>query len=87
MDTGIPVTENEIRNAVENELTIKYPGVKLIKESDNRFYIDIPQKYKVGHEGHFRQVTEKYLEYLQTGELPAWEIPNMITKYYITTTA
>jgi hypothetical protein len=86
-DAGIPVTENEIRNAIENELAAKYPGVKLIKESDNRFYIDIPQKYKIGHEGHFRQVTERYLEYLQTGKLPAWEIPNMITKYYITTTA
>jgi predicted dehydrogenase len=79
--------ENELKNAVENGLAAKYPGVKLIKESDSRFHIDIPQKYKVGHEGHFRQVTEKYLKYLQTGKLPAWEIPNMITKYYITTTA
>ncbi|MGB3585299.1 MAG: putative oxidoreductase C-terminal domain-containing protein, partial [Tunicatimonas sp.] len=44
----------------------------------------VPEEYKVGHEAHFSQVTEKYLEYLVAGELPDWEIKNMLTKYYLT---
>ena len=47
--------------------------------------VDIPDSYKVGHEAHFGQVTEKYLDYLSKGTLPEWEIPNMIVKYYTTT--
>jgi len=46
--------------------------------------INIPEKYKIGHEAHFGQVTQNYLEYLEKGELPEWEVPNMITKYYTT---
>ena len=30
---------------------------------------------------------EKFLQYVKQGKLPDWEVPNMITKYYITTTA
>jgi hypothetical protein len=41
----------------------------------------------VGHEAHFAQVTEKYLRYLAQGKLPAWEVPNMLAKYYVTTKA
>jgi Fe-S cluster assembly scaffold protein SufB len=39
----------------------------------------------VGHEAHFGQVTEEFLEYVKSGRLPEWEIPNMIVKYYTTT--
>ncbi|MDX2413806.1 MAG: putative oxidoreductase C-terminal domain-containing protein [Bacteroidales bacterium] len=49
--------------------------------------LNVPDKYKVGHEAHFGQVTEKYLEYLKEGKLPDWEVPNMIVKYYTTTEA
>jgi hypothetical protein len=41
----------------------------------------------VGHEAHFSQVTERFLDYLENKNLPAWEVPNMITKYYVTTQA
>ena len=47
--------------------------------------LEIPDSYKVGHEAHFGQVTEKFLDYLKAGTLPDWEIPNMIVKYYTTT--
>ncbi len=47
--------------------------------------LEIPEQYKVGHEAHFGQVTEKFLDYLSSGTLPLWEIPNMIVKYYTTT--
>jgi len=71
-------------NAVDG-LTAKYPGLELEKLSDTKWKLNIPDKYKVGHEAHFGQVTEKYLQYLVDGKLPDWEVPNMIVKYYTTT--
>jgi hypothetical protein len=41
----------------------------------------------VSHEEHFGQVTSRFLEYLKDGKLPDWEVPDMITKYYTTTSA
>lgn len=64
----------------------KYPGVSL-KKNAKGWEVEIPEKYKEGHEAHFGRVTEKYLEYLKQGKLPAWEVPNMIAKYYTTTQA
>ena len=64
----------------------KYPGVEL-KEESKGWEVIIPEKYKEGHEAHFARVTEKFLEYLTKGNMPAWEVPNMIAKYYTTTAA
>lgn len=77
--------ENTLRSAVNDKLAANYPGVELKKLNNNLWSLDIPEKYKVGHEAHFGQVTEKYLQYLIDGKLPDWEVPNMIVKYYITT--
>ncbi len=74
-----------LSKAVDMELAKAYPGISLVKIKSNLWTIDIPQKYKVGHEAHFAQVTEKYLQYLIDGKLPEWEVPNMIVKYYTTT--
>ncbi|HMR19130.1 MAG TPA: putative oxidoreductase C-terminal domain-containing protein [Sphingobacterium sp.] len=63
-----------------------YPGVE-VKKSETGWQVIVPEKYHVGHEAHFAQVTENYLKYLKEGKLPDWEVPNMITKYYITTSA
>ena len=49
--------------------------------------IDIPKKYKIGHEEHFREVTKNYLKYLREGNMPEWEVPNMLVKYYTTSQA
>jgi len=49
--------------------------------------IFIPTKYRVSHEEHFGQVTRKFLEYMEAGKLPEWEVPGMITKYFTTTSA
>ena len=67
-------------------LESQYPGLKLV-EVDGQYRVDIPDSYKVGHEAHFGQVTQKFLEYLKAGKLPDWEVPNMIAKYYTTTAA
>lgn len=62
-----------------------YPGLELVEKEGLVWQLQIPEKYKVGHEAHFGQVTEKFLGYLKSGNLPEWEIPNMIVKYYTTT--
>ncbi|MGB4398107.1 MAG: putative oxidoreductase C-terminal domain-containing protein [Daejeonella sp.] len=64
----------------------KYPGVEL-KKLEKGWEVIIPEKYKVGHEDHFAQVTKKYLQYIKDRKLPEWEVPNMIAKYYTTTQA
>lgn len=64
----------------------QYPGVEL-KKISNGWEVIIPELYKVSHEDHFAQVTNKYLQFLKEGKLPAWEVPNMIAKYYTTTKA
>ncbi|MDN5204851.1 putative oxidoreductase C-terminal domain-containing protein [Fulvivirgaceae bacterium BMA10] len=69
-----------------DKINQQYPGVALEK-SQNGWIVVIPDKYKLGHEAHFTQVTERYLEYLKEGKLPDWEVPNMLAKYYITTQA
>ncbi len=79
--------ETDLQKAVNQTLQEKHPGISLEKISDRQWKVIIPDQYKVGHEAHFSQVTEKYLEYLQQGNMPEWEVPNMITKYYITTEA
>jgi hypothetical protein len=38
----------------------------------------IPDIYFTGHEAEFAEVTKKYLRYLVDGEMPAWEVTNMI---------
>jgi predicted dehydrogenase len=54
---------------------------------DGRIHVAIPARYRVGHEAHFAQVTRNFLSYLQDrSKLPAWERPNMLAKYYVTTT-
>ena len=80
----VKAVSGNLYNAVEG-LAVKYPGIELEKLSDTEWTLNIPEKYKVGHEAHFGQVTEKYLRYLVDGKLPDWEVPNMITKYYTTT--
>jgi len=69
---------------VLEELKSTYPGLEL-EALDKGWHIIIPDKYRVGHEAHFGQVMERYLNYLQQGKLPAWEVTNMKTKYHITT--
>jgi len=78
LDAGVFAAS--LQSAV-NALQSKYPGVSWQKESGSIWRIIIPEKYDVGHEAHFSQVTENYLGYLRAGRLPDWEVPCMITKY------
>lgn len=63
-----------------------YPGVAAVLR-DNYWEIVIPDKYKISHEDHFAQVMQRFLEYMKKGDMPEWEVPNMLAKYYVTTKA
>lgn len=68
------------------KITANYEGVTL-KKNESGWEVVIPDKYKEGHEAHFARVMEKYLGFLDKKEMPAWEVPNMLAKYYTTTRA
>ncbi|MEL6717976.1 MAG: putative oxidoreductase C-terminal domain-containing protein, partial [Bacteroidota bacterium] len=79
------VLEASLSKAIE-KIGMKFSGLSF-KKADKGWEIIIPDEFKVGHEAHFAQVTEKYLQYLIDGKLPEWEVPNMLAKYYVTTKA
>ncbi len=62
-----------------------YPGMGCEILADE-LRVSIPDRFRVGHEAHFAQVLAQFLKYLKSPEsLPAWERPNMLAKYYVTT--
>ena len=67
-------------------LQTKYSGVEL-KKLETGWEVIVPNSYKEGHEAHFGRVMEKFLEYLNNHNIPDWEVPNTIAKYYTTTKA
>jgi predicted dehydrogenase len=71
--------ESALKVAIES-LQGKYPGIGFRRDG-KVWRVAVPEKYDVGHEAHFAQVTENYLRYLRAGRLPDWEVPNMLTKY------
>jgi predicted dehydrogenase len=63
----------------------EYPGVA-VEERGGELHVAIPDAFRVGHEAHFAQVTTAFLRYLRDRRtLPAWERPNMLAKYHVTT--
>lgn len=63
----------------------RYPGIGA-EDKGAEIRITIPDALRVGHEGHFAQVTQTFLRYVRDrSPLPAWERPNMVAKYYVTT--
>ena len=71
---------------IVGELGDDYPGLA-IRPTSSGFMVEIPDEYKVGHEAHFAQVTEKFLRYLVAGRLPPEEQQNILAKYFVTTRA
>lgn len=69
----------QVQQAVA-QLQKKWTGLSA-KKSSKGWQVIIPEKYKMGHEGHFAQVTQAYLGYLKEGKLPEWEVPNILIKY------
>ena len=62
-----------------------HPGVA-VEDRGAELRISIPDRLRIGHEDHFAQVTQRFLRYVRDrSTLPAWERPNMLAKYYVTT--
>jgi predicted dehydrogenase len=88
----IPVAGTDIgaaRAAVERRLAALqgvYPGVA-VRQSGQELHVDVPQRLRLGHEAHFAEVAGRFFEFVRAPRsLPAWERPNTIAKYYVTTT-
>ncbi len=66
-------------------LATQFPGIG-IEDRGAEIRVIVPAALRVGHEAHFAQVTANFLDYLgKRGHLPAWERPNMLAKYYVST--
>lgn len=68
------------------KISAKFPGVELYKTAKG-WSVKLPEKLAEGHESHFARVTNNFLDYLKNKNMPAWEVPNMLAKYYTTTKA
>jgi predicted dehydrogenase len=66
------------------KISAKFPGVELYKITKG-WIVKLPEQLREDHEAHFARVMEKFLEYLKNKNMPAWEVPNMLSKYYTTT--
>jgi len=66
-------------------LQTEYPGTAVVDQG-GEVRVTIPNPLRVGHEEHFAQVTHRFLRYVRDRRTrPAWERPNMLAKYYVTT--
>jgi predicted dehydrogenase len=68
------------------EVSATYPGVGVQRHGDG-WRVTVPATYHVGHEAHFGQVADQFLGYCKRRNLPDWEVPNTLAKYYTTTRA
>jgi predicted dehydrogenase len=75
----------EALQAKVSALQARFPGIQ-VQDRGDEWRVAIPDIYRVGHEAHFAQVTGQFLDYLkEPNSLPAWEKPNMLAKYFVTT--
>ncbi len=77
-----------VREAVRariGALQTRWPGVTM-EPGARQIRLAIPDRYRTSHETHFSQVTNEFFGYLdRPGTLAAWEKPNMLAKYRVTT--
>ncbi len=78
----------DLRSALQaklDQLETTIDGVTII-DRGHEFLLNIPDHHRVGHEAHFAEVTRQFFGYLASPKaLPAWEKPNMLAKYYVST--
>ena len=79
------LAQNSLEQHFKN-ISAKFSGVELYKTAKG-WSIKLPEKLAEGHESHFARVTNNFLEYLKNKNMPAWEVSNMLAKYYTTTKA
>ena len=66
-------------------IAAEWPGLG-VEDQGKRFRVTVPEIHRVGHEAHFALLVKRFLGYVKNpAALPAWEQPNMLAKYYVTT--
>lgn len=79
------ISDKEFRDQLEktiSRLQTEYPGIS-IAEKSNMFQIVLPS----GLENTYDPTFKMFISHLINKNLPKWEVPNTLAKYYITTTA
>jgi len=67
------------------QLQSRWPGLGAV-ETGSELRLEIPDRFRVGHEAHFAQVANRFFEYVrEPRSMPAWERPGMIAKYLVST--
>jgi predicted dehydrogenase len=66
------------------EIATRYPGVAA-EDRGAEIRVTIPDRFRVGHEAHFAQVTNRFFDFVRGEPLPDWENPNMLAKYLVST--
>ncbi len=67
------------------KLQSQWPGIAAT-HSETEARIQIPEKFRVGHEENFAQVARHFFQYVhEPASMPAWERSYMLAKYYVTT--
>ena len=78
----------QVRAAIENRLRLlagRWPGLT-VEDQGSRFHVAIPSNLRVNDVEFFLQLAEKFAGYIRKpGTMPAWEKPDMLVKYYVTT--
>ncbi len=70
-----------------DEWQLRYPDLAAVDLGDS-IRLDIPERYRTDHEQHFADVLDEFLRYARNPRrAPPWEVPNLLTKYAITTRA
>jgi predicted dehydrogenase len=83
-----PEDKPAIRAALDRKveaLEAQWRGLAVADEGA-RLRVLIPREHRIGHEAHFALLVSEFLKYVKNpAALPAWEKPNMLAKYYVTT--
>jgi predicted dehydrogenase len=83
-----PAKKQEVMAAVGRRLTAlseKFPGLS-VDERGKDIHVVIPDRFRTSHEEHFGEVARRFFGFLKNPRsLPAWEKPNMLSKYWTTT--
>src|SRR5262249_55490441 len=64
------------------------PQVFITPHRRKSLHVDVSPHKRTGHESHFASVLGEFVPYFpDRKQMPAWEQPNLLAKYFVTTQA
>jgi len=58
------------------------------RRGTKHLHVDVPPHKRTGHESHFASALGEFVKYFQDrSQIPNWERPNLLAKYFVTTKA